>query len=189
MSLQRPRHVGSGPKAARSGLLLAYLLWSMAALAGEPPPAALPECMAANGAGTLEVGADWRVVVDRQAGFGVLLPPSHLLSGAGDVWYAYETLDGEPLVPDVTIALHRGLVVEHVAGELFGEGVTLEPVRLGPATSGYRATLPGRTDSEGYLAVGELGTYSVVRYEDFDWDGFGPLGCSFHFVEFVGGAD
>jgi len=189
MSLQRPRHVGSGPKAARVGLLAAILLWAMAAVAGEPPATTLPECMAADGAGTLEVGADWRVVVDAEAGFGVLLPPSHLLSGAGDVWYAYETLDGEPLVPDVSIALHRGLRVEQVADELFGERVTLEPVQLGPATVGYRATLPGRAGAQGYLAVGELGTYSVIRYEDFDWDGFGALGCSFYFVEFVGGPD
>jgi len=171
------------------GLLSVFLLLITPAVAVEPTAPELRECLLEGGAGTLEPGPDWRAVVDPEASFGILLPPSHRLGRGGDVWYAFETLDGQPLVPDVSIGLHRGLGAEQVAGELFSELVTLEPVRLGPATVGYRATLPGRAGAEGYLAVGKQGTYSVVRYEDFDWAGFGALGCSFHFVEFVGGAD
>ncbi len=174
---------------ARLGLLVALLLLLSSAFASGPSASELPACMPPGVADTLGATADWRAVVDREVGLAVLLPLSHQLSASGDSWYAFETLDGVPLVPDVTIALHRGLSVEEVAGEWFGEAATLEPVRLGPATTGYRATVLGRAGAEGYLVASEQGTYSIIRYEDFDWDGFDAVACSFHLVELVGHSD
>lgn len=132
---------------------------------------------------------DWRVVADTNTGLALLLPPSHDLAPSGDTWYVYGTLDGEPLVPDVFMQLHRNQSVEDVAGELFAMGVMLQPVRLGPATRGFRVVDPDRTGADGYLVGGEEGTYSIVRYEDFDWAGFDQVACSFHFIELVSGQD
>lgn len=132
---------------------------------------------------------DWRVVADVSTGLALLLPVGHELAPGGSVWYVHGTMDGEPLVPDVRIQLHLGQAAEEVASELFAEGAELEPVTLGPAAHGYRVVVPGRPGVEGYLAVGAEGTYSIVRYEDFDWAGFDQVACSFHLIQLVSGQD
>lgn len=146
-------------------------------------------CLAMAGADAPAVPVDWRTVVDVDAGWAVLLPPSHQLSRSGDTWYAFETLDGTPLVPDLSIQLHRDRGVEELAPELFGGTAVLEPVHMGPATLGYRASVGTAAGAEGYLVASGAGVYSIIRYEDFDWDGFDRVACSFHVVELVGGTE
>jgi len=159
------------------------------AFANTPASAEPGACLTTAGAEVDAVAFDWRVVVDASAGWAVLLPASHQVGSSDGTWYVFETLDGIPLVPDVTIRLHRGRGVEELAGELFGDAAVLELVRMGPATLGYRASVRPETGVESYLVANEAGVYSISRYEGFDWDGFGPVACSFHFVDLVGSAE
>ncbi len=179
------RHTLRGLVESRRSLLslltvMLPLAFANAALSSEPAA-----CLAMPNADAQELPFDWRAVVDAEAGWAVLLPPSHQVGRSDDIWYIYETLDGAPLVPDVAVQFHRGQSVEETAAARFGGAVMLEPVRLGPATLGYRAIYQPEAGAEGYLAATEEGVYSISRYEGFDWDGFDRVACSFHFVERV----
>lgn len=169
-------------------LLLAILLlpvtFANAQTSSEPEA-----CLKTLGADARSVPFEWRAVIDAEAGWAVRLPPSHHVGRSEDIWYIFETHDGAPLVPDVSVQLHRGQSVEETAAARFGEAVRLEPLRMGPATLGYRVSARPDAGAEGYLAATEAGVYSISRYEGFDWDGFDRVACSFHFVERVEGAE
>jgi hypothetical protein len=153
--------------------------------------AAHPPCMAGLADTTVAAGPDWRAVVDPQHAFGVLLPPGHELGRGDGVWYVFGTSDGAPLVPDVTIVFHAGHDAEAVLRDAFPEGAETSHVALGPATTGVRVTATfespsgEREPSRAYLVEASEGTYSVWRYEGFDWEGFDAVACSFHHVELV----
>lgn len=173
----------------RRGLLLLVAMLPSFALANATASAEPRACLATAGGALSTVPADWRAVVDADSGWAVRLPPSHDVSPVDDVWYLYETLDGVPLVPDMAVQLHRGQGVEELARELFGDTARLEQVSMGPATLGYQVSIGTDPGAEGYLIAADAGVYAISRYEDFDWDGFDPVACSFHIIELVGGAE
>lgn len=151
-----------------------------AALAQEPPDGPAPAAAA---------DTDWIAWVDTAFGFGLLLPPGHRLarpSGVGQ-WYAHGTLDGEPLVPDVSIAFLPKVTAAE-ALEQFPEGAEVEEVALGPGTRGLRVTATYEAEdgtpyeSSVYLAEGPEGTFRIARYEGFDWPPFDAVARSLHLV-------
>lgn len=162
-------------------LLASLLALGLLAAAGAqnppdgPPPAA--------------AGPDWTAWVDTAYGLGLLLPPGHRLarpSGAGQ-WYAHGTLDGEPLVPDVSIAFLPKVTAAE-ALEDFPDGSEAEEVALGPGTRGLRVTATYRAEdgtpyeTSTYLAEGPEGTFRIARYEGFDWPPFDAVARSVHLV-------
>lgn len=144
-----------------------------------------PACLAQADPFLLDATDAWRVVADADTGLALLLPLSHQLAPSGNIWYVYGMLDGEQLVPDVFIQRYRDLSAEEVAGQWFPGEVTLEPVHFGPATDGFRVMGPDQPSAEGYLVSAGADTYLIVRYEDFDWEGFYQVACSIHFIELV----
>lgn len=146
-------------------------------------------CFAPASSSSLTVPDDWRVVADASTGLAFLLPRGHMLAPSEGIWYVHGTMDGEPLVPDVSIRLHANQTAEEVARRLFAVGAKLDPVMLGPAAHGFRVVVPGRTSAEGYLAIGGEGIFSITRYEEFDWSDFDQVACSFHLIELVSGRD
>ncbi len=181
----KERHSVSLPAAKLITSLALFVMMLYTHSLAAPPLNDLPACISEADPELLVSTDDWRVVADANSGLALLLPPSHELAPSGGTWYVYGTLEGEPLVPDVFIQLHGGLSVDEVADEWFTSEATLEPVRLGPATHGFRVSLTGRAGAEGYLVTGLAGTYSIIRYEDFDWESFDQVACSLHFIELV----
>ena len=169
------------PLVASALVVIAPLLFSVA----HAHQHEAPSCLVQAGSSMPTVADDWRVVADASSGLAFLLPRGHVLAPNDGTWYVHGMMNGEPLVPDVGVRLHANQTAQEVARELFAAGATLEAVRLGPAAQGFRVAIPGRTDAEGYLAVTAEGTYSIVRYEEFDWDGFDQVACSFHLIELL----
>jgi hypothetical protein len=175
-----PRRRALVPVRLLTPLLALLAFGALAAVSAQEPP---------DGPAPDQAGPDWIAWVDTAYGFGLLLPPGHRLarpSGVGQ-WYAHGTLDGEPLVPDVSIAFLPKVTAAQ-ALEDFPDHAEAEEVSLGPGTRGLRVTATYQAEdgtpyqTSTYLAEGPEGTFRIARYEGFDWPPFDAVARSVHLV-------
>lgn len=136
---------------------------------------------------------DWHTFVDEAEGIAFDLPPSHA-AGSSDsaVWYIHGFLNGEPLVPDMSIQLVRaraGAGLEDVLGPNALDGALVEHVSLGRGVPARRITkeyetMDGRPYvSSMYLVPVTEGAYVIRRWENFDWEWFEHVALTFRFVK------
>lgn len=101
-------------------------------------------------------------------------------------------MNGEPLVPDVTIAF----LPERSVAEVLKEGqstiLASETVEMGPGTLGVRVISTYETpdgepyNEDFYLIEAPEGIFRISRYESFDWPPFTSVARSFRLVRQVG---
>lgn len=179
-------------RAAIRAVLLSAALCAVAYADGDvarPRPPEPPGTQA--GDASERVLSSWPVVVDAEHGFALRLPPGHDAARSGTIWYVHGWLDGEPLVPDLTITLAAGLSAVEIVERDFPPSARATPVAMGPATTGLRVTAryehPDGSpyESVSYLVEGDVGTFRIDPYESFDWPSFEGVARSFHLVSFT----
>ena len=130
---------------------------------------------------------DWSTWKDAAAGFAVLLPPSHDVGNSGRIWYVHGYLNGEPLVPDMSIEFRPGASLDAALAEL-ADDVLVEWVRLGTDTPARRITarhngMDGAYVSSWYLVPSPHGVFEIRGWEDLFWELFHHVAVTFTVVD------
>lgn len=136
---------------------------------------------------------DWHVFVDETEGIALDVPPTHAVgSGQSRIWYVHGFIDGEPMVPDVSITFIPGApdaTLAEIIGDWIPDGALIENVWLGRGVPGHRVTAEyesmegNRYVSSFYVVPVTEGAYVISRYESFDWELFEHVALSFRFVK------
>ena len=128
------------------------------------------ECLPRSEGGEVElltvVLADHAVALD--------VPTSHEVSGSSGQWYVFGHLDGEPLVPDVSLYFVAGASLEDAVETSFPDAAvrTVERDYAGDIylfTSVSQLSDGTEYTVERYALPVESGIVVAERYEGFDW--------------------
>ena len=130
---------------------------------------------------------DWSTWEDPAAGFALLLPPTHDVGNSGRIWYVHGYLDGEPLVPDMSIEFRPGASLDAALAEL-ADDVLVEWVRLGTDTPARRITaqhdgIDGPYVSSWYLVPSPGGVFELRGWENLFWELFHHVAVTFTDVD------
>ena len=125
----------------------------------------------------------WQAWSGPEAGFNLLLPPTHDIGNSDRIWYVHGFIDGDPTVPDMSIRFRPGTTLEQALAEL-SDDVLVEWVRLGTDTPARRATarhdgLHGPYVSSWYLVPAPDGVYEIRGWENLFWELFHHVAITF----------
>lgn len=102
------------------------------------------------------------------------MPTSHELSGSSGQWYVFGYLDGEPLVPDVTLYFVAGSNPADIIAKTF-PGSSVRTIERDHAAELLLVSSPGSLPDgtnvyfERYVVPVADGIVVAERYENFDW--------------------
>lgn len=142
---------------------------SAASAASQAPQA----CVLRSYGGDVEL----RTFALAQYAVAIDVPISHDVSGSSGQWYVFGYLDGEPLVPDVSLYLVAGATLADAVATSF-PNADVRPVDRDYGGELYLLSSPGQLPDgtayavERYALRVDGGFLVAERYEGFDWGCF-----------------
>lgn len=130
-------------------------------------------CVLSSDGGDVEL----RTFVLAQHAVAIHVPSSHDVSGSSGQWYVFGHLDGEPLVPDVSLYFVASATLADAVATSFPDA-DVRPVERDYGGELYLLTSPGQLPDgtaytvERYALQVDGGFLVAERYEGFDWGCF-----------------
>jgi hypothetical protein len=132
--------------------------------------------------------ADWHVWVDEERGIALDLPPTHAVGATDHAWYVHGWIDGEPMVPDMSVQFLPDVGLDEAIRQAFEPDALVEHVTVGSGLPARRVTARYRTPdgvpyvSSGYVVPAAVGAFVIRRWEGFDWRWFDHVALTFRWV-------